>query len=102
MVFKGVYTSDDTHFHNKEARLRGATSPRHNREAQRARSLPSPGAAQGPAPGRELSAVGAAEGKVGRGRAGKRAGPAGAGRSVDPRTGVAPKGRTATPPPAAI
>lgn len=27
MVSKGVYTSDDTHFHNKEARLRGATSP---------------------------------------------------------------------------
>lgn len=52
--------------------------------------------------GRELSAVGAAEGKVAGGRVGERAGPAGAGQSVYLRTGVAPKGRTATPPPAAI
>lgn len=42
MVLKGVSASDDTHSHNKEARLLGATSPRRNRETQWARSLPSP------------------------------------------------------------
>lgn len=55
--FRGVSASNDTHFHNKEARLRGATSPRRNRGAQweqRVRSLPSrrdaPGVSSGAVP----------------------------------------------------
>lgn len=66
MVFKGVSASNDTHFHNKEARFRGTTSPRRNREEQWARNLLSPRAARLLA--QELSAVGAAARRVSGGK----------------------------------
>ena len=88
MVFKGVSASNDTHSHNKEDRFRGATSPRRTKEAQWARSLPIPQGCprwvqllQGPSVERSL------------------AGPRYV-RSTEIR--VAPQGRAAAPPPAAI
>lgn len=88
MVFKGVSASNDTYSHNKEARLRGATSPRRTREAPWARSLPIP---QGCPRWVQLRQGPSVEGGL-----------AGPGYVGKPEIRVAPQGRAAAPPPAAI
>lgn len=90
MVFKGVSASNDTHFHNKEARFRGTTSPRRNREEQWARNLLCPRAAPIPSSGAVRGGCSYAEGLGGTGAGGQT--PREQGTRVGPKPGWRPRG----------